>query len=89
MNHQNNVSRIIAVAKSLGDLADRVVFVGGSTVSLYADRQTFEVRETDDVDVIVELLNYPDQVQFEEQIRSKGFLDDFDSKVRVDLKLTK
>lgn len=87
MNHQNNVSRIIAVAKSLGDLADRVVFVGGSTVSLYADRQTFEVRETDDVDVIVELLNYPDQVQFEEQLRSKGFSDDIDSKVRGRFKI--
>jgi predicted nucleotidyltransferase len=87
MNHQNNVSRIIVVAKSLGDLADRVVFVGGSTVSLYADRQTFEVRETDDVDVIVELLNYPDQVQFEEQLRSKGFSDENDSKVRGRFKI--
>lgn len=43
---------------ALQELRDQVVFVGGSTVSLYADRPVLEIRPTDDIDVIVEILNY-------------------------------
>jgi hypothetical protein len=33
-----------------------VVFVGGATVSLYADRIAAEVRPTDDIDILLETL---------------------------------
>lgn len=58
MSHHKNIVRIKAVHNNLADLKDKVVFVGGATTSLYADRQTLEVRPTDDVDVIIELINY-------------------------------
>jgi predicted nucleotidyltransferase len=87
MSHQNNVERIKTVFQSLGELQNEVVFVGGATVSLYADQETFEVRETDDVDVIIEVLNYADHVKFEEQLRKKGFTDDTGSKVRGRFKI--
>lgn len=45
MSHEDNVSRIKTVCHALGDLKDQVVFVGGSTVSFYADRETLEVRK--------------------------------------------
>jgi hypothetical protein len=32
-------------------------FVGGATVSLYVDRPFNEVRPTDDVDIVIELLH--------------------------------
>lgn len=83
MSHQNNVSRIKVVREALGDLRNEVVFVGGSTVSFYADRETFEVRETDDVDVIIEVLTYSDHVKFEEKIQKLGFSPDMGSKVKV------
>jgi hypothetical protein len=49
---------LLAVANALGDLNENVVFVGGATLSLYATRQVSEVRPTDDVDIIIEVMNY-------------------------------
>lgn len=87
MSHQDNVSRIKVVREALGDLRNDVVFVGGSTVSFYADRETFEVRETDDVDVIIEVLTYSDHAKFEEKIQKLGFSPDASSKVKVRYKI--
>ncbi|MGN6495662.1 MAG: hypothetical protein ACTHLE_26970 [Agriterribacter sp.] len=76
MSHQQNIARIRAVYHALGNLAPEVVFIGGATVSLYADRPTREVRPTDDVDIIVELANYGDYAVLEERLREKGFAND-------------
>ncbi len=46
---------------ALEELADEVVFVGGATVALYADRPSGEARPTDDVDILVELMHYHKQ----------------------------
>ena len=58
MSNHTNIVRIKAVNNALQELRDYVVFVGGATISLYADRPIHEVRPTDDIDVIVEILNY-------------------------------
>jgi predicted nucleotidyltransferase len=87
MSHQNNVSRIKVVREALGDLRNEVVFAGGSTVSFYADRQSVEVRETDDVDVIIEVLTYPDHAKFEEKIQALGFSPDTTARVKVRYKI--
>jgi hypothetical protein len=87
MNHQNNIYRIKTVHQALGELQSSAVFVGGATVSLYADQQTFEVRETDDVDVIIEILNYAAHANLEEQLREKGFANDMLSTVRCRYKI--
>ena len=81
MNHQNNIERIRTVFNSLGELQDTVVFVGGATVTLYADRQAFETKPTQDIDIIVELLNYSSRTKFEESLRGKGFSHDAESGV--------
>src|SRR5690349_1204821 len=80
MSHQTNITRIKAVYNALSDLKDTVVFVGGATVSLYAQRKTEEVRPTDDVDVLIELwsCNYS---EIEEQLRQMGFVNDTESKL--------
>jgi predicted nucleotidyltransferase len=83
VSHQDNVSRIKVVREALGDLQNEVVFVGGSTISFYADQQTSEVRETDDVDVIIEALTFSDHAKFEEKIRERGFSPDINSNVKV------
>jgi len=49
MSHIDNVTRIKIVYDALEELAESVVFVGGATVSLYADRTTEEVRPTGDM----------------------------------------
>jgi len=51
-----NIRMIIDVAKRLGDLRDKVVFVGGCATGLFiTDPAIPEVRATQDVDVIVEV----------------------------------
>lgn len=87
MNHQNNIYRIKTVYQALDELQREVVFVGGATVSFYADQQTFEIRETDDVDVIIEILNYAAHANLEEKLRQKGFTNDIMSKVRCRYKV--
>ncbi len=83
MSRQNNITRIKIVCEALGNLHHQVVFVGGSTVSFYADQQTFEVRATDDVDAIIEILTFSEHAKFEAKIRELGFSPDVNSKARV------
>lgn len=54
-----SVSMIEIVAKALGSCLDEVIFVGGSTIPLYLeDEGSQEPRPTEDVDCVVELINY-------------------------------
>jgi len=81
MNDNDNIVRIKAVYRALEDLGNNVVFVGGATVSLYKDRPASETRITDDVDIVVELLQYADYANIENQLRQKGFVNDIESGV--------
>ncbi|RYE14784.1 MAG: hypothetical protein EOP45_19180, partial [Sphingobacteriaceae bacterium] len=81
MSHRENLLRIKAVYNALEELSDDVVFVGGATVSLYADRLGEEVRPTDDVDILIELVNYKGYAAVEEKLRQKGFVNDWESGV--------
>jgi hypothetical protein len=60
MSHRDNLVRISAVHMALGHLREEVVFVGGATVSLYADRAAEDPRETMDVDVLLEIWTFKD-----------------------------
>ncbi len=79
MSHQQNIIRIKAVYNALEELANEVIFIGGAVVSLYADRPASETRPTDDVDILIELLNYKDFAAVEEKLRNKGFINDVES----------
>lgn len=59
MSHERNILRIKVVHDALQELAGEVVFVGGATVSLYAQRPVAEIKPTDDVDVVVEVISNP------------------------------
>lgn len=76
MNHNLNITRIKAVYPSLGDLRDKVVFVGGATISLYTDNKTEEIRPTDDIDIVVELWTHQDYAAIDEKLRKLGFVND-------------
>jgi predicted nucleotidyltransferase len=79
MNHLTNLVRIKAVANALDELNEKVVFVGGATLSLYADRPVLDVRPTDDIDVIIEIWNYADRSALENKLRKIGFSHDVES----------
>jgi hypothetical protein len=76
MSHHQNITRIKAIYNALGPLKDKVVFVGGATISLYRDGDRPEVRVTEDVDVVIEIWQYGSYAALEEQLRSIGFQND-------------
>jgi predicted nucleotidyltransferase len=80
--HENLV-RIKAVNDVLTGLKQEFVFVGGATVSLYASDFNIagEIRPTDDVDVVVELVSYNGYAALEEKLREIGFKNDVTSGV--------
>lgn len=81
MSYLENLNNIKVIYRALEELSGKVVFVGGATVSLYADRPSTEVRPTKDVDILIELLQYKDYAAMEEDLRKKGFINDTESGV--------
>lgn len=72
-----NLGMIRHVAQRLGDLRDRVVFVGGcATGLLLTDPAMPDVRVTQDVDVIVEIASRRAYYKLEKELRGKGFKQD-------------
>lgn len=76
MSHQENLVRVSAVHNALGPLQNKVVYVGGATVSMYAQRPAYGVRETQDVDVLLEIWTLADFSEVESQLRHRGFIND-------------
>lgn len=92
MHSKADIVTIKAVHDALEELADQVVFVGGATVSLYAQRQAFEFRPTDDVDILIELYSMAEYTELEQKLRTKGFAPDttarFIGRFKIDDKIT-
>lgn len=72
---QQQIDMISLVAKALGDLKDEVVFVGGCVTGLLVkDDFTLEqVRFTEDVDLIVNIITPTEWRRFQNQLRNRGF----------------
>lgn len=74
-NH--NVARIEAVAEGLGELNERVVYVGGAVAELYVtDSAKTDIRETLDIDCVTQLSSYGRLAELEDELRKKGFHND-------------
>jgi predicted nucleotidyltransferase len=77
-----DLESIRIVVNGLGELANRVVFVGGAVVSLYATNPVADkIRATTDIDCIIEISPRTKFPEFEEVLRGKGFVNDLDSPV--------
>jgi predicted nucleotidyltransferase len=82
MSHHINLLRIKGVHHALLPLNEKIVFVGGATVSLYADKpEQTDVRPTNDIDVLVEVGSYAGYVKIQQQLAALGFEIDRNSKV--------
>jgi len=65
------------VAKGLGELREKVVFLGGAVVGLLiTDEAAPSVRPTQDVDIIVEIASKADYYQLAESLRRLDFRED-------------
>lgn len=81
-----NVLLVEAVAKHLGELRERVVFVGGCAAGLLiTDKGRPPVRATRDVDVIVEIATLVNYYELHEELRRLGFREDSDLTCRWNL----
>lgn len=70
----NSLEMLAHIAKGLGPLKDKVVFVGGSTVSLYlTDPGAATVRPTEDVDCVIQVLSRGQYYKLEQELERLGF----------------
>jgi hypothetical protein len=82
MSYQTNITRLYAVANALAAWKDKIVFVGGATVGLYASRPlAISIRPTDDVDVVIELISLKEFYNLQEELLKLGFRHDIESNV--------
>ncbi len=75
-----NLLILYNVAKELDDLKDSLVFVGGTVISLYVtEPEIVDIRETFDVDTIVEVVGRMGYEAFAKKLRAKGFVEDLEA----------
>jgi hypothetical protein len=77
LSKNQNIDFISVIAQKIKPILDQVVFVGGCTVGLMiTDEAISEVRETVDVDVIVDVTTRTEHYKMEETLRGLGFQND-------------
>lgn len=70
-----NYAIIERVATALGELNQKVIYVGGATVSLYInDPAADDVRPTKDVDISINVASFVELEDIREQLIDKGFI---------------
>lgn len=75
--YEINIEQLKVIARALGDLLPKVTFLGGCTTALLVDPAArFGVRQTQDVDVIIDVATYLAYQDISQQLRALGFVED-------------
>jgi hypothetical protein len=75
--HRNNLTQIATVADRLGELREKVVFLGGAVVGLLiTDPAVGDVRRTLDVDLVIDLVGLAQFADVEDTLRRLKFKHD-------------
>lgn len=79
----SNIDRLQKVAEGLGELNDRITYVGGSVTGLYPEPNEANVdsHQTMDVDCVVEYFSFQEKEEFERLLRQRGFREDIEGGV--------
>lgn len=73
-NSEFNREVILKISHALGEMNERVIFVGGATIGLYInDPAAEDVRATKDVDITVEIATLGELESIREELIQKGF----------------
>jgi len=73
-NSEFNQEVIKKISLALGEMNERVIFVGGATIGLYIDDPAAEdVRATKDVDITVEIASLGELESIRQELAKKGF----------------
>lgn len=76
-NKTINMAVVKKVATALGELNDEVAYVGGATVSVYADDPIAEdVRPTKDVDIMLRIATFAELAALQDKLASKNIYPD-------------
>lgn len=82
------LANIDKVAQALGDLRDRFVFAGASVLSCYISPSgPAAPRATKDVDMVVEVATFIEDVRLSEELRKRGFSEDITASIKGRWKL--
>jgi len=72
-----NLEILKIAAVKLRPVLEELVFIGGSIIELFiTDKAAMDIRETKDVDVIVETLTYSGYINFTDRLKKIGFSED-------------
>ena len=72
-----NIEMVMRAVKQLAELADEMVFLGGcATGLLITDKAAPPIRQTIDVDTIVQVSSRAEYYQLSDALREKGFVED-------------
>ena len=83
-----NNAIIERVANALGELNEKVIYVGGATVALYInDPAAEDVRPTKDVDISIKVASFVELENIREQLTARGFKQSADLDVICRFKL--
>ena len=84
MKQKAPVAMIEVVAKGLGPLKKKVVFIGGATVALYLKGTTnTAVRPTDDVDCVIEIMTRQNYSELQAALEKVGFRHSMEEQVPI------
>lgn len=82
-----NLAVMKKVAKALEELNDDVAFVGGATVSIYADDPAAEdVRPTKDVDITLHIVSFAELTVLQNKLASKSIFPDAEAQINCRFK---
>jgi hypothetical protein len=86
-NKTINMGVVKKVATALGELNDEVAYVGGATVSIYADDPTAEdVRPTKDVDIMLRIATFAELAALQDKLASKNIYPDPEANINCRFK---
>lgn len=81
-NKTINMGVVKKVAAALGELNEQVAYVGGATVSIYADDPAAEdVRPTKDIDIMLNIVSFAELTALQETLAKKGIHPDAEAKI--------
>ncbi len=77
-----NLTLLELIASALESILSDVTFVGGCTTILFVDKAAFSgVRQTEDVDIIVDVTTLVEYRKFEKLLKQLGFREDKDGPI--------
>lgn len=86
-NKTINMSVVKKVATALGELNNEVAYVGGATVSIYADDPIAEdVRPTKDVDIMLRIATFAELAALQDKLASKDIFPDPEANINCRFK---